>query len=213
MNRVIAVTAAFATAAMAGTMAVSIVPAMAAPRPAAAHLTAHGNTGHSNAGHSAKTGTTAKTNAQIVMAAPAKAAAVPGASLPPTVIGSEFAGGKYVTVVQCQGVDSPPPITLARPAKPLIVNGAGPSAAILKTLQRPNSYKTIYTCTVTVKEKAPAKPKAALHKAHKPGCEIAAGGPASSARGRASSRCTKPVTLNTGFGGLAPQVKNHHPAG
>ena len=189
MNRVIAVTAAFATA---------------APRPAAAHPTVHANTGHANTGH-AKTGAPAAANPRAVPAAPAKAAAAPGANFPPTVIGSELDGGKYVTVVHCQGVDSPPPITLAKPATPLIVNGAGPSATVLKMLQRPNPYKTIYTCTVTVKQKVPAKPEAAKKvTAHKPGCEIAAAGAAS---------CTRTVTLNTGFGGLAPRVKNHHPAG
>ncbi len=207
MNRVIAVAATLATAAAAaGTMAATVVPAAAVPRPAA-HPAPHSTTGHSTTGHST-------TGTQTAAAAPAKSAAAPGAEFPTTVIGSELDGGKYVTVVHCQGVDSPPPITLAKPATPLIVNGAGPSAAILKMLQKPNPYTTVYTCTVTVKEKKPAKPKVAapgrgaVRTAHKQGCVIMANG---RANGRA--RCPKDVTLNTGFGGRATQVKNHHPAG
>jgi hypothetical protein len=66
---------------------------------------------------------------------------------------------------------------------------------------------TIYTCTVVVKEKVPAKPKrvAKPKRAHKTGCEIISTG---SRKG-----CTKTVTVNTGFGGLAPRVTGHHPAG
>jgi hypothetical protein len=196
MNRVIAVTAALATAAMAGTVVATVVPAMAAPRPAAAHPAPRSTSGHS------------PTGTQTAMAVRAKSAA-PGANVPPTVIGSELGGGKYVTVVSCQGVDSPPPITLAEPATPLIVNGAGPSAAILKMLQKPNPYTTVYTCTVTVKEKKmPAKPKAAVRTPRKQGCVIMVNG-----RAYGRSRCSKGVTLNTGFGGQAAQVKNHHPAG
>lgn len=181
MNRVIAVTAALATAAVAGTTAAAatILPAMAAPRPAAAHPAEPAQ-----------------------RAAPLRAAGTPGPGFPPTTIGSELGQGKYVTVVRCQGVDSPPPVTLARPGTPLTVNGAGPSAAILAELKKPNPYKAIYTCTVTVEEKVPPKPRPAVK--HKKGCEIKEGGRA---------RCTKPVTLNTGFGGEAQQVKDHHPAG
>ena len=109
----------------------------------------------------------------------------------PTTIGSELGGGKYVTVVHCQGVDSPPPVTLGKPGTPLTVNGTGPSAAILAMIKKPGPYKTIYTCTVTVKERVPAKPRPKVKK----GCEIKSGG---------RTRCTKPVTLNTGFGGRGP---------
>jgi len=179
MNRVVAVTATLATAALAGTMMV-----------AAAH---------------------ASTPAHAATTALAKAATAEPAKLPSfaaTTIGSELDDGTYTTVVHCQGVDSPPPITLAKPGTPLTVNGVGPSAAILKMFQKPSPYKTIYTCTVIVREKVPAKPRKVTAvksvPAHKPGCEIAP-------RGRAG--CTKLVTLNTGFGGLAPQVKDHHPAG
>jgi len=125
-------------------------------------------------------------------------------------IASELDGGKYVTIVSCHGVDSPPPVRLAKPGTPLTVSGVGPSAAIFKMLKQADPYKNIYTCTVVVKEKVPAKPSAAVtkkiaaHQVRKSACEIATGG---------GTRCTKKVTLNTGFGGLARQVKHHHPAG
>jgi hypothetical protein len=183
MNRVTAVAATLAAAATATMAAATIVPAMAAPRPATAGP-AH-----------AKTADVKTTGGQRAKAP----------SYPPTSIASEMDGGKYVTVVHCKGEDSPPPINLSGPGTPLTVSGTGPSAAIFKMLKQQDPYKTIYTCTVTVEEKVPA-PKAALPKrvaAHK-ACEIGTGKPGS---------CTKKVTLNTGFGGLARQVKNHRPAG
>ena len=182
MNRVTAVAATLATAAAATMAAATIGPAMAAPRPMAGHPAAH-----------------VKTTTALQ--------AKPTSSLP-IEIASELDGGKYVTVVRCQGVDSPPPVHLGKPGTPLIVSGGGPSAAISKMLKQADPYKDIYTCTVLVEEKVPAKPRAAVtkkiaaHKVH--GCEIATGG---------GTRCTKKVTLDTGFGGLAPQVKDHHPAG
>jgi len=180
MNRVTAVAAMLATAATATMAAATIGPALAAPRPLAAHPAAH-----ASAAQQAKL-----------------------ASFAPTEIASEFDGGKYVTIVQCQGVDSPPPIRLAKPGTPLTVSGVGPSAAIVKMLKQADPYKNIYTCTVLVKEKVTAGPRADVTKkikAHKErGCEIATGG---------GTRCTKKVTLNTGFGGLAPQVRRHQPAG
>lgn len=193
MNRVTAVAATLATAAAATMAAATIGPAMAAPRSAAGHPAAHVRSATAHA-----------------RTAPAKATAKqakPASSLP-TEIASELDGGKYVTVVRCQGVDSPPPVHLGKPGTPLIVSGGGPSSAISKMLKQADPYKDVYTCTVLVEEKVPAKPRAAVTKkiaAHKVrGCEIAAGG---------GTRCTKKVTLNTGFGGLAPQVKQHHPAG
>lgn len=183
MKRVTGVAATLAAAATATMAAATIVPAMAAPRPAAADA-AHAKTAQ------------AKTTAARRAKAPSYA---------PTSIASEMDGGKYVTVVHCKGEDSPPPIHLSRPGTPLTVSGTGPSAAIFKMLKQQDPYKNIYTCTVTVKEKVPA-PKPAVPKrvaAHK-ACEIGTSGPAS---------CTKKVTLNTGFGGLAQQVKNHRPAG
>ena len=193
MNRVTAVAATLATAAAATMAAATIGPAMAAPRSAAGHPAAHARSATAHA-----------------RTAPAKATAkrAKPASSRPTEIASELDGGKYVTVVRCQGVDSPPPVHLGKPGTPLIVSGGGPSAAISKMLKQADPYKDIYTCTVLVEEKVPAKPRAAVTKkiaAHKVrGCEIAAGG---------GTRCTKKVTLNTGFGGLAPQVKQHRPAG
>ncbi|HEY1670625.1 MAG TPA: hypothetical protein VGG54_33420 [Trebonia sp.] len=193
MNRVTAVAATLATAAAATMAAATIGPAMAAPRSVAGHPAAHARsaTAHARTAPAKATGKQAK----------------PASSLP-TEIASEIDGGKYVTVVRCQGVDSPPPVHLGKPGTPLIVSGGGPSSAISKMLKQADPYKDIYTCTVLVEEKVPAKPRAAVTKkiaAHKVrGCEIATGG---------GTRCTKKVTLNTGFGGLAPQVKQHHPAG
>jgi hypothetical protein len=185
MNRVTAVGAALATAATAAmAAAATIAPAMAAPRTAAA---AHPAT-------QAKSATTAHT---------AKAT-----TIAPTQIASELDGGKYVTIVTCRGVDSPPPIQLGKPTTPLIVSGTGPSATVFKMLKQQDPYKNIYTCTVLVKERVPATPRPAVPKrvaAHKLSCEIVTVG-----HGWA---CTKKVTLNTGFGGLARQVKDHHPAG
>ncbi len=190
MNRVTGVAATLATAATATMAAATIVPAMAASRPATADA-AHAKT------------------------AAAQQAKTP--SYPPTSIASELDGGKYVTVVHCKGEDSPPPIHLSRPGTPLTVSGTGPSAAIFKMLKQQDPYKTIYTCTVTVEEKTPA-PKPAVPKrvaAHK-ACEIGTGGTGGKAGKGGTGRpgnCTKKVTLDTGFGGLAHQVKNHRPGG
>lgn len=199
MNRVTAAAVTAATATVAA--AVTIVPALAAPRPAAVHLAAHVATAHVAAAHAAAAHRgTAKAQAA------ARHAGTAGFS--PTAIASELDGGAYVTVVRCQGVDAPPPVRLGRPGTPLTVSGAGPSAAIFAMLKHPNPYKTIYACTVVVKQKAPAKPKPATARgAHPAGCEIAAGA------GPSGTKCTRKVTLNTGFGGLAGQVRDHRPAG
>jgi hypothetical protein len=180
MKRVIAVTATLVTAATATMVAAAtIAPAMAAPRPI---------------------------TARPMIARPAAHAKL-AASNAATEIDSELQDGKYVTVVRCHGVDSPPPVQLAKPGTPLTVSGVGPSAAIAAMLHKPNPYKTVYTCTVIIEVKVP--PKATRTKAtHKRGCEIATGG-----AGRTGGGCTKAVTLNTGFGGMSSQVKNHHPAG
>jgi hypothetical protein len=195
MNRVTAVAATLATAAAATMAAATTGPAIAAPRPVTAHPAAHAKsaTAHPST-------TQAKTTAQQAKLT----------SFLPTEIASELDGGKYVTIVSCHGVDSPPPVHLAKRGTPLTVSGDGPSAAIFKMLKQADPYKNIYTCTVVVKEKVPAKPSAAVtkkiaaHKVRKSACEIATGG---------GTRCTKKVTLNTGFGGLARQVKHHRPAG
>jgi hypothetical protein len=207
LNRVIAVTATLATAAMAGTMvaAATVAPALAAPRPATARPAEHAKKAEQAVrAVPAKKAGQAKTTGDAKEAVARTKAAGRGPGYEATTIGSELDGGKYVTVVHCQGVDSPPPVTLGKTGTPLIVNGVGPSTKILAMLAKPNPYKDIYTCTVTVKERVPAKPKPAAKKAPKKGCEIASGD---------RSTCTKPVTLNTGFGGEASQVKGHHPAG
>ena len=195
MNRVTAVAATLATAAAATMAAATTGPAMAAPRSVTAHPAAHAKsaTAHPSTAQ-------AKTTAQQAKLT----------SFLPTEIASELDGGKYVTIVSCHGEDSPPPVRLAKPGTPLTVSGVGPSAAIFKMLKQADPYKNIYTCTIVVKEKVPAKPSAAVtkkiaaHKARRSACEIATGG---------GTRCTKKVTLNTGFGGLARQVKHHRPAG
>lgn len=195
MNRVTAVVATLATAAAATMAAATSGPAMAAPRSVTAHPAAHPKSATAHPGTAQ-----AKTAAQQAKLT----------SFLPTEIASELDGGKYVTIVSCHGVDSPPPVHLARPGTPLTVSGVGPSAAIFKMLKQADPYKNIYTCTVVVKEKVPAKPSAAVtkkiaaHKARRSACEIATGG---------GTRCTRKVTLDTGFGGLARQVKHHHPAG
>jgi hypothetical protein len=194
MNRVTAVAATLATAAAATMAAATIGPAMAAPRSVAGHPAAHAKTTTAR-GRSTPANTTAQ-RAKLTTSLP-------------TEIASELDGGKYVTIVRCQGVDSPPPIHLAKPGTPLIVSGGGQSAQISKMLKQADPYKEIYTCTVLVEQKVP-KPRTAVtkkiaaHKVRGTGCEIATGGRA---------RCTKKVTLDTGFGGRAPQVKDHRPAG
>jgi hypothetical protein len=116
------------------------------------------------------------------------------------VITSDFGGGKYVTVVRCTGTASiPPAVRLARRDDPLTVRGARPAAAVVKLLGQPKTYKTVYTCTVIVKEKVPPAKK---------GCEL---GPGRNWVSRWLS-CDHKVILNTGFGGEAAPVGSHHPA-
>lgn len=206
MNRVTVAAATLATAATA-TMAVAatVGPALAAARPAAARPAAH-----------VKTSTTVpQTTVPQTTVPQAKTA-----NFPPTQTASEFDNGKYVTVVHCVGVDSPPPVHLGTGDVQLTVIGKGPSSAAFKMLKQADPYKTIYTCTVNVEEKPPAKPALAVAKkaaAHWAGCELMTGtggkGLTRGAHGKNGRRCTKKVTLNTGFGGLAGQVTHHHPAG
>ncbi|HXT94336.1 MAG TPA: hypothetical protein VN714_34305 [Trebonia sp.] len=211
MKPATAATAALAMGAMAA--AVTIAPAMAAARPAAAHPAAH-----------AKSAPAAQAKA-VAARARVIAQQAQSASSQPVVIGSEEDNYKYVTVVTCQGADTPPPITLGKPGTPLTASGIGPSAGILKSLQQPNPYKTIYTCTVVVKVKVPPKPKPTPKstkatkatkpkKAPKTACQFGTGSGGMGKGGTGGSKsCTKPVTVNTGFGGLAPQVTMHHPQG
>jgi hypothetical protein len=211
MNRVsvVAVTLAAAGAAVAATA--TVMPAMAASGPAARPAA------------QARSLTRATT---AVERAPRAAGQPALPSLSSADIAAESDGGKYLTVVHCRGVDTPPPVRIGAPGMPLTAYGTGPSAALLKMLQKPNPYKTVYTCTVNIELKVqakpakpakpgkPAKPAKPVKKATvtKPSCEIGTGaGPAGS--GRTPKGCTKPVTLNTGFGGMAAQVAGHHPAG
>jgi hypothetical protein len=198
MNRVTVAAATLATAATA-TMAVAatVAPAVAAPRPAAAHPAAHAK-------------------------AAATAQQANSTSFLPTQTASELDHGKYVTVVHCVGVDSPPPVHLGTGGVPLTVSGEGPSSAVFKMLKQADPYKTVYTCTVNVEERTPAaKPAASVSKKlaeHWAGCELAEGkgtsgkGWTRGGHGKGGKRCTRKVTLNTGFGGLARQVEHHRPA-
>jgi hypothetical protein len=128
----------------------------------------------------------------------------------PDVIASQFGGGKYVTVVRCSGSTStPPPVRLARLDDPLTVRGAHPSAAVIKLLAKPKSYKTIYTCTVVVEVRVPAAKKKTTSKKS---CELGAAGGGGGGTGRNHS-CHHVIILDTGFGGEAGPVSGHHPAG
>jgi hypothetical protein len=172
------------TAAAAATLAAAAVmaPAFAATRPAD-HATLARTAAHGKANHH-----------------PRRALA--------DVITSDFGdSGKYVTVVRCTGtVSTPPSVRLARLDDPLTVRGARPATAVVKLLAKPNAYKTVYTCTVIVKEKVP--PARTLPPAKK-SCEVGTG------RGWAAwwRSCHPEVILNTGFGGEAGPVASHHPAG
>jgi hypothetical protein len=168
-----------ATLAAAAVMA----PAFAASRPAdharPARTAAHGKTGH------------------------------PARPTLANVITSDFGGGKYVTVVRCTGTASTPPtVRLARSGDPLTVRGARPAAAVVKLLGQRRTYKTVYTCTVIVKEAVPPANKRA-HLAARKSCEL---GPGRTWVGR-WLRCVHGVILNTGFGGEAGPVGGHHPVG
>jgi hypothetical protein len=175
MNRVIAVVGTLATVTAASAAVLTNGPAMAASRPGGA-----------------RPAVLVKT-----IARQAKEAA-----LATTAIAGYSGGGKYVTVVHCTGAATPPPIRLGQPGTPLTAKGVGPSAGILAMLKKPNPYKTIYTCTVTVEQQTapkPQRPRAAA------ACEIAGGA------GHGGTVCTRSVTLNTGFGGMAGRVAGHHP--
>ena len=185
MRRVMGAVA--AAAAVTLTAAAAISPALAATRPAGqharpAHVTAR---------------LTAKQHGKLHAKQPAKGTVA-------DVITSDFQGkGKYVTIVSCSGtVATPPPVHLARLNDPLDVRGAKPTATLLKLLGQPKVYKTVYTCTVTVKIKVPAKKRVVVKKSCKLGPGIGVGPWKSCHR----------VVLNTGFGGEAGTVASHHPA-
>jgi hypothetical protein len=198
MNRVLAVAVTAATATMVAGAA--IVPAMAAQRPADARTAATAT--------AKKIG--AKTAGANMSESRAKLAAQRAASASvPLQIASQLDNGQYVTVVQCHGsVKTPPPVEVGQPDAPLSVHGSSLSTGMLAALKKPNAYKTVYTCTVVVKERVQAKPKprAAGHRT----CVVVSG--AGAGGGKGGHRCKK-VTLNTGFGGMASNVARHHPAG
>jgi hypothetical protein len=181
MKRVIVVAATLAAATAAAVAVLTNGPALAATRPPGA-----------------RPAVLAKT-----IAREAKATGQPqDAALATAAIAGYLDGGKYVTVVHCTGAGTPPPIRLGQPGTPLTAKGVGPSAGILAMLKKPNPYKTIYTCTVTVEQQTapkPQRPRAAA------ACEIAGGA------GHGGTVCTRSVTLNTGFGGMAWRVAGHHP--
>jgi hypothetical protein len=203
MNRVLAVAVTAATATMVAGAA--IVPAMAAQRPAHARTAATASAKKSGA--KAAGATTAESRAKLAAQHSAASA------LAPLQITSQLGNGQYVTVVQCHGsVKTPPPVEVGQPDAPLTVHGSGLTSGMLATMKKPNAYKTVYACTVVVKERVAAKPKprTAGHRS----CTVVSGtgSGAGSAGGAGGKRCKK-VTLNTGFGGMASKVAQHHPAG
>jgi hypothetical protein len=186
MNRVIAVAATLATVTAATAAVLTNGPAMAASRPAGASPAA----GVKSIAREAKAAGQSQDAARAT-----------------TAIAAYSDGGKYVTVVHCTGAGTPPPIRLGQPGTPLTAKGVGPSAGILAMLKKPNPYKTIYTCTVTVEQQTapkPQRPRAAA------ACEIP-GGAGHGGTGHGGTVCTRSVTLNTGFGGMAWRVAGHHP--
>jgi hypothetical protein len=117
----------------------------------------------------------------------------------PVTIVSQFGDGKYLSVLTCHGVDTPPPIRLNAPGTPLTLTGTGPSAVETASLNKPKAYAEVYTCTIVLREKRLTAT---------PTCELATGGPGGSA-----AACHQKITLNTGFGGEAASVALHHPRG
>ena len=211
MNRATVGTAALALGAIAA--AATIAPALAAPASGSAHPAVHARA-------------IAKA---IVKAAPARTATQVlqvAAAAEATSITSQMDKGKYLTLVQCQGTTVPPPIKLAQPGIPLTASGTGPSPAMLTGLQQPGEYHTVYSCTVVVKEKVPPKPKPSTCTAGTrtgtrtgtPMCTPKATPKAidcmlpNGQRRYGNAKCGRKVTLNTGFGGMAPRVRLHHPA-
>src|ERR1700722_18147814 len=201
MNRVLAVAVTAATATMVA--GVAIVPAMAAQRPAHARTAA--TAAAKKSGAKAAGATTAESRAKLT--ARRSAASAPA----PLQIASQLGNGQYVTVVQCHGsVKTPPPVEVGQPDAPLTVHGSGLSSGTLAAMKKPDAYKTVYTCTVVVKERVAAKPRPKPRTAGHRSCAVVSG--AGSAGGAGGKRCKK-VTLNTGFGGLASKVAQPHPAG
>lgn len=115
----------------------------------------------------------------------------------PVQINSQYGSGQYVSVVDCQSRQAPPPVRLQAPQTPLRLTGTVPSLAVARAMATRGRYKTVYTCTLVVKKEIPRTPGKG-------------GGirPCEHAR-TAKGKCR--VTLNTGFGGAAGSVSGHRP--
>ena len=203
MNRV-SVAAAVLAAAAGGAAAASIAPAMAAQRaPAPAR--------HASSPSSSRTIAKARTAVERAALA-AGQPSLPGLST--ANIATETDKGKYVTVVRCAGVNAPPPVRVGEPGTPLTVTGVDPPSQEMKLLSDAHAFQPVYACTVVVELKVATPAKKAAKKAS---CEIAGAGAAGAKGGgtaggrKGAAGCTKKVTLNTGFGGMASQVAHHRP--
>lgn len=134
MKRLTAVVTAVASAGLAtAAIGIGMLPALAATHPAS-HVTVH------------------KARHQVARAKAARQAPDPVRIL------SQYDRGQYASIVQCQGVKVPPPLHLRKAGTPLTLSGTKPSAAITRALAKRGPYKTVYTCTIVVKKKVPAKP-------------------------------------------------------
>jgi len=186
-----AVTPVLAAARPAGTTPAKTAPAKAAPvkaAPAKASPVKSANGADTKAaktGKTTKTGKTAKTK------------------IDPVTIVSQYQNGKYMSVLHCQGISTPPPIRLKAPGTPLTLKGTGPSAGETAGLSTPPGYQNVYKCTIVVEE----RPVLVM----KPRCELAPTGPGSGGPGAAV--CHQQVSISTGFGGEAASVARHHPRG
>jgi hypothetical protein len=193
MTRIHAVAAGAAAAVALAATAMStaaITPVLAAARPT-------GTTPAKSAPATSAKGTDGKT---IKTGKTAKGAKT---KIDPVTIVSQYANGKYMSVLHCQGISTPPPIRLKAPGTPLTLKGTGPSAGQTAGLSTPPGYQTVYKCTIVVQE----RPVLVL----KPRCELAPTGPGSGGPGAAV--CHQQVSISTGFGGEAASVARHHPRG
>jgi hypothetical protein len=201
MTRIHAVAAGAAAAVALAATAMStaaITPVLAAARPTGT-TPAKSAPAKSVPATSAK-GTDAKTGKTIKTGKTAKGAKT---KIDPVTIVSQYANGKYMSVLHCQGISTPPPIRLKAPGTPLTLKGTGPSAGQTAGLSTPPGYQTVYKCTIVVQE----RPVLVL----KPRCELAPTGPGSGGPGAAV--CHQQVSISTGFGGEAASVARHHPRG
>jgi hypothetical protein len=189
MKRIPAVMAAVAASAALATATIGAAgtpPAAAAPNPHTSQAkTVEYQIASLKTNHTGKRVKPARAAKTAKPAKTAKAAKAAKAAKPadPVKILSQYNSGQYVTVVTCHGTDTPAPVHLNLPHTPLQVKGDIPTPAIIHALAQPRTYKKVYTCTVTVEQKLPAP---ARHVPHH-------------------------VTVNTGFGGRANSVVQHHP--